>query len=479
MRRISLRTKFLTIPVAIAVTLGIVVSALIHLSWSRQLSQELREKGASIGRNLSIRSIDYILIDDIVSLRQLLQEVTETEHDVHYAFILSPELEPLGHTFAGGFPEQLAEVNQLEAGQKQGMQLLDTGEELICDMATPILGGSLGSVHIGISEAHIRESVRSSVLTLIGITTLILTVGTAATVIFVNRTVKPIADMTSAAEAIGDGNLDLHVAASSNDEVGRLATTFNLMTGKLKQAREELHDVQEQLVQTGKLASVGQFTAGIAHEINNPLGGTLNCVRRLLSSPQIRGEERQYLELTLKGLGRIESIIRQLLTFSDQRKFDLGPTDIDEVIEESLALTEHRCREQKVKIEKRLAGSLPAVSADASQIQQVFMNVIKNALDAMPTGGRLNINSTCQAGEEERSGRSVNIEFADTGPGIKKKEIARIFEPFFTRKDVGKGVGLGLWVSYGIIQRHGGMISAHSKEGEGTTISIRLPVPEG
>lgn len=296
MRRIGLRTKFLTIPVSIAVALGIAVSTLIYFSWSRQLSQELREKGISIARDLAIRSIDYILIDDIVSLRQLLQEVTEIEDDVYYAFISSPELEPLSHTFEGGFPVQLVEANQLEPGQKQGTQLLDTGGELICDIAVPILGGSLGNVHIGISESHIREIVRSNVRTLIGITALILAVGTAATSIFVSQAVKPITDMTRAAEAIGDGNLDIRVAVKSNDEVGRLANTFNVMAAKLKRTGEELQDVEEQLVQTGKLASVGQFTSGIAHEINNPLGGILNGVRRLLSSPRIKGEERQYVD---------------------------------------------------------------------------------------------------------------------------------------------------------------------------------------
>ncbi|MFH1006130.1 MAG: ATP-binding protein [Candidatus Latescibacterota bacterium] len=225
----------------------------------------------------------------------------------------------------------------------------------------------------------------------------------------------------------------------------------------------------EQLIQTRKLAFIGHFASGVAHEINNPLGGILNCTRMLLSSPAIQGEKRQYLELTLKGLIRIEDIVRRLLIFSHQRRFEPQLTDIEAVLEEALAFTEYRAREQGVEVEKAYSLSLPTLIADPSQLQQVFMNIVKNSFDAMSGGGKLRI-------QTEKKDGHVLIAFTDTGGGIRKEDVGRIFDPFFTTKEVGEGLGLGLSVSYGIIQQHDGTIRAESIEGHGTTVTILLPI---
>jgi len=225
----------------------------------------------------------------------------------------------------------------------------------------------------------------------------------------------------------------------------------------------------EQLIQTRKLAFIGHFASGVAHEINNPLGGILNCTRMLLSSPAIKGEKRQYLELILKGLIRIENIVRRLLIFSHQRTFEPQLTDVHAVLQEALTFTEYRIREQGVEVEKVFSSPLPQIIAEPSQLQQVFMNIVKNALDAMSYGGELRI-------ETEKRDGNILIAFADTGGGIKKEDISRIFDPFFTTKEVGEGIGLGLSVSYGIIQQHEGSIRVESREGEGTTITLLLPI---
>ena len=241
----------------------------------------------------------------------------------------------------------------------------------------------------------------------------------------------------------------------------------------LEEAYRDLKELDkaktEQLIQTRKLAFIGHFASGVAHEINNPLGGILNCTRMLLSSPSIKGEKRQYLELTLKGLIRIEDIVRRLLIFSHQHKFEPKLTDIQAVLQEALAFIEYRAREHGVAVEKAFSSPLPQIIADPSQLQQVFMNIIKNALDAMSHGGELRI-------ETGKRGDSIFIVFADTGRGIKKEDVGRIFDPFFTTKEVGEGIGLGLSVSYGIIHHHDGSIRAESNEGEGTTVTILLPI---
>jgi len=238
---------------------------------------------------------------------------------------------------------------------------------------------------------------------------------------------------------------------------------------RVQERTKKLHEVQTQLVQSAKMAAMGRFSAGIAHEINNPLAGMLNCVRSLLGNPGIKGENRGYLELVLKGLLRIENTIGQTLSFSGRREFKPMLSDINQLIKEALAFIKHRLEEQKIILEQNLSESLPAILVDPHQLQQVFMNVISNALYSLSAGGTLTITTAT-------NGKNMKIKFIDTGCGIKQEDLDKVFDPFFTTKEVGKGVGLGLSISYTIIQQHGGKIDIKSKENEGTTVTVTLPL---
>lgn len=468
----KLRAKFTIAYMGIILALGAAVVLFITLSYSQKLTAQLQEKGFTIARDLNIRCVDDILVDDMVSVQKSISNIVTVEEDVYYAFIANSQGEVLAHTFENGLPKWLLTANPSDSNHRESIRLLDTEVGLIRDIAVPIMDGSLGMLHVGVSDSHIKKAVTSSVRRLFAIIGITLITGIVGTHLLVGRIVKPISEMTKAARLVGEGTLDTQVKVDSKDEIGKLADTFNLMAVELKRAQEDLVDAQEQLDQTRRLASVGNFASGIAHEINNPLGGVMNCTRTLLNSPEIKGEKRQYLELILKGLIRIESVIKQLLAFSIQRSIEPRLVRIEEVVGETLDFMEGRMREQKVKVEKKFPLSLPEIMADHSQLQQVFMNVIKNALDAMPNGGKLNIKAATRNSD-------VMIEFADTGCGIKKEDIPRIFEPFFTTKAIGKGVGLGLSVSYGIIQQHDGIMRVRSKQAEGTTVTILLPIKRG
>lgn len=244
---------------------------------------------------------------------------------------------------------------------------------------------------------------------------------------------------------------------------------------RVEEKTKELGGIQRQLIQASKMAAMGRFSAGIAHEINNPLAGILNCVRSLLGDPGLTGQRKGYLELTLKGLLRIENTIGQVLSFSGNREFRPKLSDINQLIEESLTFTKHRLTEQQIILQQNLADFLPPILVDSHQIQQVFMNVTGNAVDAMSNGGSLTITTEYQNKSVLKS-QAICVSFKDTGKGIKQEELDKIFDPFYTTKEVGKGVGLGLSVSYTIIQQHKGIIDIKSKENNGTTVSIILPV---
>ncbi len=248
-----------------------------------------------------------------------------------------------------------------------------------------------------------------------------------------------------------------------------LTTAKSYVEKEVKKRTKELRDVQAQLVQSAKMASLGQFAAGVAHEINSPLGGILNFVRTLLGDPEIKGQRKGYLELILKGLLRIENIIAQILSFSGQHKIEPGLVNPNQLLGEALAFVKHRVEEEEIILRQDLVRHPPFIIGEPHRLQQVFMNIIGNALDALPRGGSLGIVTAAR-------NKNVEIKFIDNGKGIKKEDLGRILDPFYTTKEVGKGVGLGLSISYTIIQQHKGTIDIESKNNTGTTVTVTLPI---
>jgi two-component system NtrC family sensor kinase len=224
-------------------------------------------------------------------------------------------------------------------------------------------------------------------------------------------------------------------------------------------------------MQSEKLASLGRLASGVAHEINSPLTGILTfshlLMRKLRDNPELQRE----LELIVRETTRVSTIVRGLLDFARESKPQKRPCNINDLILHTLSLVEHQSVFHDVRIVKNLDPQMAMALLDANQIQQVFMNILLNAADAMPAGGTLTITST-MAPEDS----FVQVRFADTGTGISEKNLHRIFDPFFTTKADKKGTGLGLAVSYGIIERHRGHIEVQSEEGKGTAFTIKLPL---
>jgi len=231
--------------------------------------------------------------------------------------------------------------------------------------------------------------------------------------------------------------------------------------------------IQHQMNRTEKLAAIGQLATGIAHEINNPLGGMQNCVRTLNAEGDNNDVRKKYLSLLEKGLNRIESVIRNLLDFAKEHQFEFSSHNLNEIITETLKLVEYKVRERNLELNLDLNTNSKKFTLDYNHLQQVFLNVIINAIQAMTdSGGILSIKSM-----EESDGLVVSI--SDTGIGIPQKNLSRIFDPFFTTKEVGTGTGLGLSVSYGIIERLGGRIEVQSEINKGTTFTIVIPKNTG
>ena len=246
---------------------------------------------------------------------------------------------------------------------------------------------------------------------------------------------------------------------------------LNIAHQELSTYVQQLKESQEQLIQAEKLTSLGQMAASIAHEINNPLAGVLvytQLLSKKVAGDTLKEEEAlDYLSKMESEVSRCSRIIRNLLDFARQTEPMLRLVDINQVIEQVLAMVGHQAQLQNVEVVKEFSPSLPKVMADFDQLQQIFTNLTLNAIKAMPDGGRLTIRSSAVDSE-------VRIDVQDTGCGISKENMGKLFTPFFTTKAKGKGVGLGLAVAHGIIERHKGRIKVQSEVGKGTTFSVYL-----
>lgn len=234
---------------------------------------------------------------------------------------------------------------------------------------------------------------------------------------------------------------------------------------------KKLQETHLQLVSSEKMASLGKLAAGIAHEINNPLGGILIYASLMLEDLPEDDPKRGDLARIVQEAGRCKDIVKGLLEFARQTEPKWEPTDINRAINDGLFFLVNQALFHNIQIIKAFAPFLPPVRGNAGQLKQVFMNIIVNAAEAMHGNGTLTIRTSVSADRN-----TVSIEFTDTGEGIPEENLSRIFDPFFTTKDVGKGTGLGLATSFGIIEEHGGKISVRSKVGEGATFAIELPV---
>ncbi len=346
----------------------------------------------------------------------------------------------------------------------------------------------VGILYVGTLEKPYLDTANRVMLTFTGLAFLCVLFLLVILYFATSSIIQPLQQMVAATQAIAQGDLDHRVEIQSRDELGDLASSFNQMIEKLKAANEELIkwgttlekkvkertaelvEMQAHLIQSEKLAGLGKLAAGIAHEINNPLGGILIYSHLLLEGAKKDSPEYENLKKIVKETTRCKNIVKGLLEFARPKEPEMSPTDINDTVHRALSLFERQALFQNIQIRKDLS-ELPKIIADGAQLQQVFANIIINAAEAMDGSGVLAIKTSL-----DKASNLLRVEFSDTGHGIKEEDMPRLFEPFFTTKEVGKGTGLGLAISYGIVQKHQGSIEVKSEVGKGSTFTVVLPL---
>ena len=326
----------------------------------------------------------------------------------------------------------------------------------------------VGILYVGADQAsfqRILDSFRSQVFLISG-ATMLLAVFIAIPVAW--SISRPLTSLATATRRVARGDRSVRLPVEGYAEMQSLAETFNRMV-------ETLQDTQEQLVQKEKLASVGQLAAGVAHEINNPLGSVLlyaDILRK--ETPEDDAQQKEDLDMIIREATRCKTIVNDLLNFSRQNEVMAQETDLNELLEELAAELGKQEFYEQVNIVSKLDPGLPNIQADPLQLRQVFVNLMNNAAEAMPGGGRLTLRT-----RKGPSAGFVTVDVEDTGIGISEENMKKIFTPFFTTKPIGKGTGLGLAIIYGIVKMHRGQIGVQSEPGQGTrfTITLREQLP--
>ena len=342
----------------------------------------------------------------------------------------------------------------------------------------------IGMLYVGILESPYTDRRNELVLSFFAVAILGIILALLIVVFVTSRITRPLDSLVFATEKVAQGDLAYEVPVQSSDELGNVAASFNKMTKVLQSSNEEitkrtrdlektnkeLREAQAQLIQTEKMSSLGRLAAGVAHEINNPLTGVMTFSHLLLKNAKDEAT-RKDLEIIVRETTRCKKIIKGVLDFARETPPQRKLCQVNDIIGRTLAILEPQSLFHNIQIERNLYDKLPQIWIDENQMEQVFMNIVLNAAEAMKGEGRFSISSSLN-----KKGDFVEVCMEDTGMGISKEHLSKIFDPFFTTKDPQKGTGLGLSVSYGIVQKHKGDILVESEVGKGTIFIIKLPV---
>lgn len=529
---ISLREKFVFVVSSVLIVSMLIISGYLIKRQNEIYHQELENRGHALVANLAYNAEFGVILESEADLNDLLKGIARVD-DIVYADICAldgrvlAEIGELTHEEMDQFKEvshtpregdkftdrhfyDMNDIEHIEISHPVQTKRQQVSRENL-GTVFGITGNDqtagyeeIGKVHLVMTTANLREEISRSQTAAIILTLMVVFSAIIIMTAFVRIITQPIKTLVNVTDQISKGDLGKNVDIDRSDEIGLLAESFNRMMESLKGSQDEieeynrtleakivertkeLEDAQSQLIQSEKLAGIGQLAAGVAHELNNPLGGILGYAQFTMEKmekkelPELTEKDyksfKKYLRDIENQTRRCKAIVQNLLRFSrSSNKVEFSELDINNVLDETLTFVEHQLVMKQVSLAKEFDKNVPIIQGNPGQLQQVFTNMVINGLHASPSGTQITVTSKYLPPLGEFPG-AIEIDFSDQGTGISDENLKKIFEPFFTTKEVGKGTGLGLSVSYGIVKDHGGEIKVKSKIDVGTTFSIIIPL---
>ena len=465
-----------TLGAKLAATFATVISAVVLVVslWvvarSRSaLEHELADRGMDAARNLSRLSADLVLEEDLWGLYKVVRDVVGADADglVSYAALLDVGGKVLAHSDPARFPvgEPFAEAAAPPAGAAP--------RELVRHFAAPVTVDNqlVATARVGISLRKLEATLSRISVEIVALGVLLQWLGLMLGYVIARRMTRPLTDLRRAVDRIAAGRLEDPplVSTREKDEIGALADRFNLMAHHLRESRRRTEEAHAQLVRSERLASIGECAGALAHELRNPLGAVVAAVRMLSSrSPQSTTYDRERLaEVIADEARRLNGILSEFLAFARPRPPSRQPHSMSALVSEILELLRLDDLARGRTLEGRIGPEVGPCEMDRDQVKQVLWNLLRNALEATPAGGRVVV-------ETVQEGEGVTVQIADEGPGIPAERLGRAFEPFHTTKQGGSGLGLA--IAHRIVCAHGGSIGLASLPGQGTRITVTLPL---
>ncbi|RJQ56146.1 MAG: HAMP domain-containing protein [Nitrospiraceae bacterium] len=460
----KLRTKITLLTTVIAVSVVFFTLLSIRGVIINAFREELEKRAVSIAGNLSDRIAGLVLKKDYFETTKALDDVLKKENDIEYIFVTDKEGVIAAHTFGNEIPPDILSWNPVN-NRPKNIQLLDTEKGYVRDVGVKVFGGTRSELHLGIREDNLIQTLMRVRKMTVPIIMLVTLSGIVASFIFSRLITKPLNKFVEFTKVLGRGEFGKRVDVPYGDEIGYLARNFNRLSMELKTVQEKMEEAYTytHILQAEKISTIGQISAGLAHELKNPLTTLKMLFQAFRDKPDMTKEDAEVIN---REIEKIDTIITSFLGFLKQKEFEVSDINISALVERVLSLATFDIRRRGIAVQKDMVDDLPGIKGDRALLEHAFLNLILNAVQAMPDGGNIRVSG-------KTDDRFVEVTIMDKGCGIPSDIRSKVFDPFFTTKE--NGTGLGLSIVYNIVKSHGGKVFFHSSEGEGTAFIVRLP----
>ena len=482
--RMSLRTRFMVWAIVLLMVLLVSILLVIEQREVKAIFEEQIEKGVLIAKNIAYLNLPAFIQWDEEGVRENIEEQIDENlvYVVFYGrynnlFVGTSFIEDYKETYLySDLGEEVDEKSYLFE-QKKFVDEKSTQILRILEIEVPIfVRGSpkrWGSIKIGLSLEEMRAEILKTRLMLIFIGCGGLLIGVFGAILLARRITGPLKKLVEGTVKISKEDFSQKIDITSQDEIGNLAQSFNDMSRKLLLARERMEVASNKLIQAEKLASIGSISAGIAHEIRNALTSVKLNIQKLVQSDRLDETEKEHLSISQEGIGQMEKFVKELLDFTRVSELNLARFSLEQILDESIKTLADTLELKKVVLEKSYEEGLPQVLVDADKLKQVFLNLLRNAFDAVEEKGKINIFLSLL---KEQEGSKIRVFISDNGSGIPEENRETVFEPFYTTK--ASGIGLGLPIARKIIEQHRGTIRVKENSAQGTSFEIFIPTEE-
>ena len=478
---ISLRTRLALWVIFLLLAQVVLVLFVIQRQEVVAIEQEQREKGLVLANSIIQENTPLLVRFDYDALKENLDARID-DMLVYIIFYNRFNMPAAGNDFIAGFDDIYQFTNlggdlaDREAVVRRH-QLRDAERNPLVDVLEiemPIflrdVSDRWGSVKLGLSLDEMHAEVRRTSMLLLGIGVLGLLIGIIGATWLARRITTPLQKLVEGTKHISRGDFSLQIDIDSQDEVGNLARSFNEMSSQLQLLQKRMEEANKRLIQVEKLASIGHISAGIAHEIRNPLTAVKLNIQKISAKENLDEGDLVNLEISQEGIAQIEKFIKELLNYARVSELNLDWFAMDQIVDGSIKMIADSLELKNVTVEKHYAPDMPQVRVDADKVRQVILNMLRNSCEVVDVGGKISVRIEKA---DTPSGPRLRTEISDNGRGVPRKDWENVFEPFYTTN--ASGIGLGLAIARKILEQHDGTIRVRAQEGQGSCFEILLP----